>query len=725
MLAKAVLLFFFIHCLSAIVAQQANTWYFGSGAGLDFNTSPPTPLTNGAMSWAPEGSSVVSDSTGKLLFYTNGEYVWNRNHQLMPNGSGIKGHISSTQSSIIIPKPGSKFLYYILTSDAGENGINPNGYCYSVVDLTLDNGLGDITEKNVLLYKPSTEKLTAIKHANGIDYWIITKEINLNNRYRAYLLTCNGLNTTSSSVVFSTLSSGIFNTPNTYGYLKVSPDGRKIIDVTPHWNSFAGDNRTGFNLYEFNNGTGTLYNNLRIPFSDAAFTFYGAEFSPNSKLVYLSGAGTLAQFDLNTYDSLSIQNSVVVISATHPSLTLALQLGPDARIYVATAKTPRDSVLGIIQNPDIKGSGCSYIQRAIDLGGKKVLMGLPNFPVNLVSNREIDFRYTAQQTCNTFLFSGSSNLDGSLNWIWDFGDGTLGQGQQVVHTFPLTSTVYTVTLNIVKDIGCRGLLTKTLQVPLAYKTASADFQLLQYCTSPAVNFFNTSTDTPVVISGYEWDFGDGITSREVNPEHNYSAFGTYSVRLKTFSTDPCAISGMTEKDIIISPKFNRSFAGNDTSIVRGAFLQLDGRGGTACTWYPPQGLFNPDQCNPIVNTNNNMQQIQYFLNVITTDSCIGTDSIKIKLFNSADIFVPSAFTPNGDGLNDFLFPILVGIKELLFFRVYDRWGNIVFRTGKSTGRWNGTIGGATLNSGVFVWVAEGVTTDGRRIKKSGSTSLLR
>ena len=103
-----------------LLAQQANVWYFGDHAGLNFNTTPPSALLNSQM-YTHEGCSTVSDSLGNLLFYTDGRDVWNKNHQVMPNGSGLMGHESSTHSAIVIPKPGSNTIYYIFTADANEN----------------------------------------------------------------------------------------------------------------------------------------------------------------------------------------------------------------------------------------------------------------------------------------------------------------------------------------------------------------------------------------------------------------------------------------------------------------------------------------------------------------------------------------------------------------------------------------------------------------------------
>jgi hypothetical protein len=122
---------------------------------------------------APEGSSSICDANGQLLFYSNGETIYNRNHNIMLNGDKLSGNISSVQSCLIVPVPGNDSIYYLFTSDAIENGYT-KGYSYSIVNMRRDNGNGEVIVKNTLLYAPSTERLTAARHANAVDIWVIT-----------------------------------------------------------------------------------------------------------------------------------------------------------------------------------------------------------------------------------------------------------------------------------------------------------------------------------------------------------------------------------------------------------------------------------------------------------------------------------------------------------------------------------------------------------------------
>ncbi|HEX5651606.1 MAG TPA: hypothetical protein VFX58_00940, partial [Chitinophagaceae bacterium] len=237
------------HCfLQGLRAQHANNWYFGKRAGITFNTNPPSALADGMID-TNEGCSAISDANGQLLFYTDGATVWNKLHQVMVNGTGLKGHFSSTNSAIIIPRPGSSTLYYIFT--AGEISTNNEGYFYSEVDISLDGGLGAVTgTKNILLYAPSTEKLTAVRHSNGVDVWVITRVFE-SPAWKAFRIDCNGVNTTPVTSFSDHPSSALWRDANA-GCLKASPDGTKIAAANPLNNLWE--------ILQFDASTGILSN---------------------------------------------------------------------------------------------------------------------------------------------------------------------------------------------------------------------------------------------------------------------------------------------------------------------------------------------------------------------------------------------------------------------------------------------------------------------------------
>ena len=158
-----------IGCISlqALAQKEGNIWYFGSYAGLDFNSGSPVPLTNGALNTA-EGCATISDANGNLLFYTDGSTIWNKNHVTMPNGTGLLGNSTSTQAGLIIKQPGSANLYYVFSIFTD--------FAYSIVDMNLQSGNGDVVagSKNIVIAGGvNSEKQCATKHANGTDVWKI------------------------------------------------------------------------------------------------------------------------------------------------------------------------------------------------------------------------------------------------------------------------------------------------------------------------------------------------------------------------------------------------------------------------------------------------------------------------------------------------------------------------------------------------------------------------
>jgi gliding motility-associated-like protein len=160
----------------------------------------------------------------------------------------------------------------------------------------------------------------------------------------------------------------------------------------------------------------------------------------------------------------------------------------------------------------------------------------------------------------------------------------------------------------------------------------------------------------------------------------------------------------------------------DTYVSPGQTIQLHAQGGVNYLWSPPTGLNNPAIPDPIATIT---QDITYTVVVTTPDGCKAKDSVMIKAYKGPDIYVPTGFTPNHDGKNDLLTPIAVGIKELEYFKVYNRWGQLIFSTNQLRQGWNGKLGIIDQDSGVYAWIVKGITDDGKVIFKKGTVILIR
>lgn len=388
---------------------EANNWYFGSNAGLDFNSGSPVALTDGQM-YAFEGCAVMSNANGELLFYTNGFTVWNRNHDTLSNGAGLLGGISSTQSSLIVPKPGSSSNFYIFTTSQTQQPGNWN-FCYSEVDMTLDGGLGGVTtNKNIFLYSPIGEKITAVKHSNNTDIWIIT-HAKFTNAYLTYSVTSAGVN--SNPIIFNggTTDTGTgdgYSSPN-WGYMKASPDGSKIAAV------FTVVNRT--DVLDFNKSNGQLSFRFTI---NQIVNPYGVEFSPNSSLLYVSSFSTpiIRQYNLALSTPAEILSNAYSITNYNNTIPTSLQLAPDEKIYTASG-----SFCGAINNPNQIGLGCNFNPNAVSFTDGFATLGLPNFFSYFLIPSGIDHVGSCPNDSIFFTFLNGVQADSVL---WNFDDPNSG-----------------------------------------------------------------------------------------------------------------------------------------------------------------------------------------------------------------------------------------------------------------------------------------------------------
>jgi len=442
-LIKTILFILFTTQLYSQIPGPTTNWYFGNNAGITFNSGTPIALTNGAL-FTAEGVATISDNSGNLLFYTDGVTVYNRNHLVMTNGMGLFGDASSTQSSIIVQKPGSTNIYYIFTSD---NDVGPNGICYSTVDMNLSGGLGAVTVKNTSLQSPSCEKLCVVRHCNNTDAWVISHDWNT-NVFRAWSIDNSMVGNVQTWSSAGIVPSGI--PQSAYGQLKASSDGKKLAAC---YYGFAGSGANTLQIYDFNNLTGVVTNAQTLATDQG---LYGCEFSPDNKVLY---AGTISRLLLQ-FNLCSNPISRYVISNTGLSI-FSLQLGPDGKIYVAKGSTS----LSVINNPNVVGVGCGYSDLSVSLAGRMGRFGLPNFasyyapPQFVFPNPIIN--------CTTVSFTAPTASIGCSNstvytYLWDFGDGTTSIVQNPSHIY-LSLGTYIVSLQIIGTCST-VTLTKSINI---------------------------------------------------------------------------------------------------------------------------------------------------------------------------------------------------------------------------------------------------------------------
>lgn len=392
---QLLLAFFIIVSISLYSQKEANVWYFGNNAGLDFNSGSPVALNDGLLK-TDEGCSSISDENGNLLFYSDGINVWTKNHELMRYSNGnlandLQGNPSSSQSGLIIPNPEDKNLYYIFTVGTDFIGNLPYpdnpGFRFYTIDISKGNG-GEIISGPVNLSngrdREWSEKVTAVQGKDCREIWILSI---VQDTFYAYKIDKNGVDSTNPIT-----SSSSYYLRDKRGYLKTSPDGSKVALA-----DFTNDGSGKLVLYDFDNATGKVASNgLILTSGPTDGSPYGVEFSQESTKLYSSlyheNSNSFRVFQYNLLDANIAQTKTQVHQ--EQGYRGALQLAPNGKIY---ASIPDRSYLGVIENPEDNATDIQYTSNAVNLGGAMSSQGLPPFiqsffaPVKLINlaNNEV------------------------------------------------------------------------------------------------------------------------------------------------------------------------------------------------------------------------------------------------------------------------------------------------------------------------------------------------
>jgi hypothetical protein len=376
-------------------ARRDAIWCFGDSAQIDFNQQPPL------VSWCATRSRgtacSIADSSGNLLFYCHTYYlpllqagynklgvVWNRNNEVMENGDSLVGG-GWYYEMIIVPNPDYNNQYFLF-----HTGVTSNTQLYySIIDLSFNNGLGKVIQKNTLVDSLSgniiTDGLSAMKHGNGRDWWLIfhTTGINPQNTFHKYLITINGIQQyPEQNIGYQTLHNGT--------RLKFNNIGNQLAIINT-WGLIA--------LFDFDRCSGNL-SNYRLIHSEIISIeneFFSLEFSPNDSLLYIStGGNPTILYQFNLYSS-NIFSSKVIIDSTSIPINAGgcLKIAIDGKIYLSkwwndltafpfpysdTTYNIYNTNLSVINQPNNLGSGCDYQSYSFNLGGKRTYVGLPNNP---------------------------------------------------------------------------------------------------------------------------------------------------------------------------------------------------------------------------------------------------------------------------------------------------------------------------------------------------------
>lgn len=442
---KYFILFFVVVSINVFSQNEANNWYFGDNAGVSFNDGLVTTLSNGSMS-TPAGCASISNNNGDLLFYTNGQTVWNKNHVIMDNGTNLPGDPNNIQSSIIVPKPSDPNTYYIFSTRA-VNGISPLysvGFYLSEVHFTAQNPLGIVVSKSQRIMTLPISGVTGIHYADANTIKVITfgpeKSNEPNNTFYIFDVTDTGVNRTPTAIKQDKVLQSV-------GTIKTSPNGKKIA---------IGDYSGNYiYLFDFDVTTNTTtYSSIINP--NDLFTPrypYGIEFSPDSNILYFTAAtgnnvSSLFKYLLNNTDD--ITNDRIFLAGSASFNYGSLQLATNGKIYAATfvPGNPINTVasLSVLNNPNDEEGNSGYEQLSLNLSPNASFKGLPNFITSFLRNRII-----TENTCYIWPFSFKTDTYANLDSIlWEFGDGNTSTEFEPTHTYSASGTYMvkaTITFN--------------------------------------------------------------------------------------------------------------------------------------------------------------------------------------------------------------------------------------------------------------------------------------
>lgn len=800
-----------------ISAQQTNIWHFGINGGMDFNGGNPVPIGTGVTN-AYEATASICDMNGNLLFYTEGTTVWDKNSNVMPNGSGLQGGASATQC-LIVPKPGDCGKYYIFHVGDHISNNNAGDLRYTMVDMCLNNGLGDVitTQKNVMLNQPSAEKITAVRHANGTDIWVITHDRG-NSDWRVFLVSALGVGAPVMS------SAGAVHPANgMIGPVKASHNGLKLATACTFFPIL--------DVLDFDPATGLVSNPVSYANLINAYggRVYGVEFSPNDNLLYVTTCTTGNYvLQINLAATTILQLATVNQSAYDYGM---VQTGPDGKLYIAHNS---QNYLDVITSPNTLGVGCNFISAGFTLSpGTFSQMGLPNevfwvYPTTGTFTFSLGNDTTA---CTPITINGPPACGATYSWstgattasitVSSPGtyyldvNATCGTGSDTIvvlagNPVVVLSAPVTICQNSSTTLAANGCTTynwapstglsattgssvtasptvTTTYTVIGSSTCGSDTSTVMVTVDP-LPVVNVPTPSPYCTGGsatlnasggvsYSWTPATNLSSTTgQNVTANPAVTTTYTV----FVTDNNGCSNSAGVVVTVNPLPTITVTGN-VPVCSGDSLTLVASGGTIYSWSPATGLSastgstviatplvtttytvtgtNAGGCsaisvvtvtifnnasaaftmsslpckNEISFVNQSTGALDYLwlfgdgntstlqdpqhsfefsgnyiitliINPNTACADTSTQVLAYESYGVSDVYIPNAFTPNHNGLNDVFElygPVNCNFEEI---QVFDRWGELIFHSSDPEHVfWDGRINGTVVQEGVYVY----------------------
>jgi gliding motility-associated-like protein len=654
-----------------IKAQQESIWVFSQNVKLDF-TNPTTPIastfnTSSGGVIPTEANACVGNNNGELLFFTEGSYIKNRNQNVMPNGSGIvpfanyspvmSATSSCSQGALIVLNPSNPNQYYVFSLTSYEYGNNSGSLYYSLVDMSLDNGLGDIVagQKGIPLGNNYTEHMISIGSPCS-KVWVVL--LSRNHAAHAYAVTENGVVSTPIVSPFVNLT-----IPTEY-YKSVGC----MAAATNNLAIAAGIHSRGVALFDFDPMAGII-SNTRIVDTN---TTYGVCFSPDNTKLYGASNG-INQYNLSAGSLSQIINSKTIVSSVGV-ITTNFKLAPDHKIYLKGINT---NPLAVINNPNGVGIAAQVTTPPFLLNPNTgTLAGFPN---NIIIPRKDTIINQFQLNLCGALATISATSSNENNYSWNDG-----------------STSNTLT------IAASGKYWVSYYNACFYYIDTFDVVYNRYAYHDV---------EATICPGATYTFnGKAIAGEGVYIDTLFASGSCDSIitlHLKKYPSHNIALSILND---------NGRWCRDDSALVFANYLGLEHQ-----WWVNGAFISNHDSVRVALLQNNN----HILLKTKDSVGCALEKFIDIEAAVCCTVYVPNAFSPNQDGLNDQLQIYASNPLTEYELLIQNRWGQTVYASQNIHEFWDGYYKSEMAPVGTYFYVIQGKCADGSKYKKKGDVILVR
>jgi gliding motility-associated-like protein len=635
-----------------------NTWVFGSKAGINFNTNPASSYPGSNMSAYRSASSVSDPVTGQLLFYTNGNSFWNRFGEMID--SSQQG--SSVMDVLILPLKQfrNRFIVFNLSS-------------YFIIDMQARNGRGVILETRPFVPKNQANRMTAVRHCLSDSYWLISVD---RLQFYAYLVHPDG------RIDAPVISPNNSLAPVDFlGDFVSSNNGEKL--AITYYSADNNDKDLFYppRMFEFDKRCGFVSQGaVQLPMDKEWDMPHGVAFSPDDRLIYIAYGyqeSQLAQYEVNN-------PSVYYVAATSPQNFNQIACGPDGRLYITThINGVPSNKIDVLLNPNVKGAGCNYREDYMRLAG------ITNFEVpNLVMNH-------------------TGTCAGNKGFTLDVAPGVC-TGQSLDFRLNGSETGIDSLRWFYTDPNLPGASFKGFRTSYIYKDAGIfkPYAVMYFCGHLDTFFFEVTVSRPErLFLGADTTLCPGTSIRVGNKSlpgtRRWNTGDTVAELLVQQATD--LILQIDHKGCVSVDSISIRYYPLLQTLLGDAYyiceeenelVELDaGKGFVEYMWRPTL-----DTTQWIIVA----KRGDYHVVVRDFRGCKGDDAAVVESRCDLQVFLPNAFTPNEDRLNDRLY---VGAhnETAVILRIYSLWGELVY---EGPNGWDGIYQGKIVPQGLYLLKVE-------------------